>query len=112
MKFKNQLSLIFTPSVFVFLLMAIIQFGCNTNGNDKKVHESKDTIPPPDISLPGGFSDQRTLVFDSNFIHEFVHHYSKWQPYEKEIHRFYQKRNYAYAWYDQQGMIEQAWNLY
>jgi murein L,D-transpeptidase YcbB/YkuD len=87
--------------------------GCHnqTNGQKNTV-QTKDTLPPPDLSIPGGFSDQQALFFDSSFIHEFIHHYPKWQPYEKEIHRFYQKRNYAYAWYDQQGIIEQAWNLY
>jgi len=101
--------------VFYFLSAAFVSIhqSCTTNGNNNKViTQPTDTLPPPDISLPGSFSDQQSLFFDSTFIHEFIHHYPKWQPYEKEIHSFYKKRHYAYAWYDQQGIIEQAWNLY
>lgn len=97
----------------IFCAGTTFLFSCQNHSNgQKKSIQIKDTLPPPDLSIPGGFSDQQSLFFDSSFLHEFILHYPKWKPYEKEIHGFYQKRNYAYAWYDQQGMIEQAWNLY
>ncbi|MBU6158848.1 MAG: L,D-transpeptidase family protein [Bacteroidetes bacterium] len=74
----------------------------------------KDTLPSPtpDLSLPGSFSTQETLRFDSVEMQNFFHVYPQWKPYQKEVIRFYQKRQFAYAWYDRQGLIEQAWHLY
>jgi len=99
--------------ILIFYAGTTFLFSCqnHSNGQKNSLH-IKDTLPPPDLSIPGGFSNQQSMFFDSSFLQEFIHKYPKWKPYEEEIHGFYQKRNYAYAWYDQQGIIDQAWNLY
>jgi murein L,D-transpeptidase YcbB/YkuD len=107
-----QKRIILPYSLLLFFYILCFLQSCQNNSNGREQKPFSDTLPSPDLSIPGSFSDQRSLSFDSSFINEFIVHYPKWQPYEKEIHSFYQKRNYAYAWYDQQGMIEQAWNLY
>lgn len=87
---------------------------CLSNGNGKNKPLAVDTIPkpPPDISLPGSFSTQTKLKFDSTEIAIFLKEFPKLSGYEKELRRFYQKRAYAFAWFDQQGILEQAGNLY
>ena len=97
-----------------YLLFSLLLFSCLSNGKEPTRMATKDTLPSPtpDLSLPGSFSPQQTLRFDSAAMQNFFHVYPQWKPYQKEMIRFYQKRQFAYAWYDRQGLIEQAWHLY
>lgn len=95
--------------VFAFALPA-----CKSS-NGKTHDQTADTIPkkqPADITLPGNFSTQTQLKFDSTAIPAFFKQYPKLKVYEKELLNFYRQRNYAYAWFDQNGILEQAGNLY
>ncbi len=65
-----------------------------------------------DISIPGGFSDQVHLHFDSTLLSFFLQHYPAFSAFKNELQTFYSKRDYAYAWYDENGLIEQAGNLF
>ncbi|MBN8676479.1 MAG: L,D-transpeptidase family protein [Chitinophagales bacterium] len=65
-----------------------------------------------DISIPGGFSDQVQLHFDSTLLPAFLQHYPAFSTFKNELEIFYSKRGYAYAWYDKNGLIEQAGNLF
>jgi murein L,D-transpeptidase YcbB/YkuD len=65
-----------------------------------------------DISIPGGFSSQTTLHFDSTALTEFINRHPAFEIFTDDINQFYAKRNFAYAWYDEKGLIEQAGNLY
>ena len=98
--------------ISLILILFVTGIGCWSKGNGHTENNITDTIPPPDLSLPGGFSNQQSLFFDSNAMHAFLQRYPKWHTHAQEIHRFYRARKYAFAWYDQQGLIEQAWNLY
>ena len=99
---------------FFLLLSPLLLTACHINGKEPPKLSVQDTLPlpSPDLSLPGSFSSQQTLRFDSAVIPNFFHAYPQWQPYQKELLNFYQKRKFAYAWYDQQGLIEQAWHLF
>ena len=100
----------------ICLLIVLIVTGftsCkSSNGKDKAI--SSDTIPKPqpDITLPGNFSTQTKLKFDSSDIPAFFKKYPKLKQYEKELLEFYTHRRFAYAWFDSKGMIEQAGNLF
>ena len=96
------------------LLLITYTPSCTSNGNGKSNTLAVDTIPKPpaDITLPGSFSTQTKLKFDSTALKHFLEQFPKFSSYEKELRRYYQKRSYAYAWFDQQGLIEQAGNLY
>ena len=90
---------------------------CNGNSAEKNNHREKDTIPSRkesyiDRSLPGNFSDQTLLRFDSISLTAFLKKYDSLRPYLKELVSFYKNRNYAYAWFDDQGLIEQSADLY
>ncbi|NCU04181.1 MAG: L,D-transpeptidase family protein, partial [Chitinophagaceae bacterium] len=62
--------------------------------------------------LPGNFSTQTKLKFDSSAITAFFQQHPDFKPYEQDLLKFYSNRKFAYAWFDQNGMIEQAGNLF
>nr|WP_294903138.1 L,D-transpeptidase family protein [uncultured Lacibacter sp.] len=99
--------------VFSLLLLTIF-ISCGASVEKEKVIV-KDTIPakqPNDITLPGNFSTQTKLKFDSSAITAFFQQHPDFKPYEQDLLKFYRNRKFAYAWFDQNGMIEQAGNLF
>lgn len=88
---------------------------CNAKPNGT-LPASLDTLPTHtyqrDVSIPGNFSTQSTLKFDSTAIPIFIKTFPELYPYKKNIEAFYQSRNFSYAWFDRAGLIEQAGNLY
>lgn len=62
-------------------------------------------------TIPGGFSGQQSLVFDSMEIQHFLSRHPDFRSIDSNIQKFYKHRNYAFAWFDRQGLIEQAGNL-
>ncbi|MFZ9719134.1 MAG: L,D-transpeptidase family protein, partial [Chitinophagaceae bacterium] len=91
--------------------MMMLACNASSNGSSKTL---TDTLPPPiqDVSIPGNFSDQTTLILDSVSLPQFIKSFPELRPYQKEMEQFYQGRSYSYAWFDEKGMIEQAGNLY
>src|SRR5690349_6669832 len=72
---------------------------------------------PPELQLEkqavaGNFSSQAELKFDSAAVQTFLNHYPKFADYAPSLLQFYRKRNFAFAWYDRRGLIEQAGSLY
>ncbi len=65
-----------------------------------------------DPSIPGNFSTQTIRVFDSASVHQFLDSFPLLTPIAPDLEQFYKTRNYAYAWFDKNGMIEQAGNLF
>ncbi len=98
------------------LVMQLFLWGCNEKPIVLEPNQPVDSISKPkqliDISLPGGFSSQTNLQFDSAAIPKFISQYPKFKTFETRISRFYSRRKYAYAWFDQNGLIEQAGNLH
>lgn len=62
--------------------------------------------------LAGNFSDQTVLKFDSSKLESFFFKYPSLLSFKEDIWSFYKKRNFSFAWYDANGQIEQAGNLY
>lgn len=62
-------------------------------------------------TIPGNFSSQAQLTFDSTAIGPFLKRHPAFQRYAGEINTFYRNRRYAYAWFEGGGLIEQAGNL-
>jgi murein L,D-transpeptidase YcbB/YkuD len=104
---------LFSAALLLFVLLSITMTACrSTEGKGKDT--AVDSIPKPatDITLPGNFSTQTKLKFDSAAIPAFFQQYPQLKSYEKELLAFYGKRKFAYAWFDQKGLIEQAGNLF
>jgi len=111
MSFFRLFRLFFSAFSCAFMLI-----GCTGNSGKDNPVPRVDTAALPqaanDISLPGGFSEQRDLRFDSAFVSTFLSRYPAFRTFEPRIRQFYRGRNFAYAWFDGNGMIEQGSNLY
>lgn len=82
----------------------------------KHKHSKADTLKKEIVkewnkTIPGSFSDQTKLVFDSAEVIAFLKKYPAFEPYAKDINMFYSKRKFAYAWYANGQLIEQSGNL-
>jgi len=64
-----------------------------------------------DKTIPGNFSGQSKLVFDSLAIVGFFKKYPEIKNHKVQVQDFYSLRKYAYAWFDEGTLIEQAGNL-
>lgn len=69
-----------------------------------------DTIAPSDIA--GKFSGQTDLRFDSSALNAFIAKHPKFATYRDEMTKFYSPRSFAYAWQNNNGLIEQSSILY
>lgn len=62
--------------------------------------------------LAGNFSNQKVLKFDSSELDPFFFKYPSLLPFKENLRSFYGRRNFSFAWYDANGQIEQAGNLF
>jgi len=102
------------PVLFIGTFIFCLLF-TNCNNAVEKTSTNKDTIPKIsaiEMSVQGNFSAQQTLKFDSTLVEKFLDSFPQFKIFEKEISIFYKNRGYAYAWYDENGMIEPAHNLF
>lgn len=99
---------------FIFLMLTFIIFTrCNNNTNTTEVNiQDSSAASVKDKSIPGNFSPQSRLTFDSALIDAFIDSFPKFDKFRKDLDTFYYQRNFAYAWFDENGMIEPATNLY
>lgn len=105
-----------TVLFIIFISATLLWNACNNSSPktiDAKLHDTASSEQSEkDLSLAGSFSSQTELHFDSTQINLFISRYPLFKPLQTDIQKFYQSRNYAYAWYDTKGIIEQADNLY
>lgn len=95
-----------------FVLLLCIS--CNPNNGQNK-HSPKDSavaVTPNTNGFAGNFSNQQTIKFDAEKITAFFAKYPQLIDIKIELDSFYHNRQYASAWFDEKGMIEQAANLY
>ncbi len=98
----------------ILLISALITFSrCNSKKNtpEENVKDSS-AASIKDKSIPGNFSAQSRLTFDSSLINNFIDSFPKFEKFRKDLDTFYQQRKFAYAWFDENGLIEPATNLY
>jgi murein L,D-transpeptidase YcbB/YkuD len=97
------------------LLLILFAFAaCQNNENKPTNRTIRDTLPARsniDPSIPGNFSTQRVMHFDSTQVDSFLSRYPSLKEFGGDIHTFYRSRQYAFAWFDSLGIIEQAANL-
>ena len=103
----------FTGLFITTLFLSILFANCNNTTSTSSTN--KETIPKEaeqEIGVKGSFSSQTKIKFDSTNIKIFLDSFPKFKPFEKDIRNFYVSRNFAYAWYDENGLIETANNLF
>lgn len=104
---------VFTSVGACALFISIIFTNCNNTS--KTAPSINDTIPKTatkEIGIKGSFSNQTKIRFDSTLLKTFLDSFPKFKVFKKDITNFYKGRKYAYAWYDENGMIEPANNLF
>lgn len=112
MTYHSFLARLITP-----ILIVIFFINCGNTGTTATViNEIIDTTKPAlnniDRSIPGNFSLQTKITFDSSQIKIFLDSFTKFNVFKDDLYSFYRNRNFAYAWFDDNGIIEPATNLY
>lgn len=104
---KKALALAF----FFALFLSLSNCG-NTNQKQSVPQiDSTEAIDQWNETIPGSFSEQQVFYFDSAQITDFLKEHPELKSHDSNMTRFYKNRKYAYAWFDGQGLIEQAGNL-
>ncbi|WP_074493058.1 L,D-transpeptidase family protein [Mucilaginibacter polytrichastri] len=101
----------FSYLLFIVLISSFSLSSCSQNQPAKKPAKKDSLAKAWDKTIPGNFSEQVSSVFDSTQINSFVKLYPNLKTYTGDVAEFYKKRNYAYAWFENGTLIEQAANL-
>src|ERR1044072_6033155 len=101
---------------FTFFLVALCIWGCKESNNRSTPNRTKDSInkemQDAAHDLAGNFSDQSSMRFSSSRADAFFTKYDSLRNFQNDLNTFYTTRNYAFAWYNDNGLTEQASNLY
>ena len=84
------------------ILVVSILFSCKNK---------KGKVVDRDTTITKGTSFNN-LFFDSTQLAEFISSDSSLKIFEEQFLNFYKQRNYEYAWFDNTGLSEQAYNFY
>ncbi|MBB5396849.1 murein L,D-transpeptidase [Mucilaginibacter sp. AK015] len=82
--------------------------------SQQKASNPANVDTPPDQwnqSVRGNFSSQTKVTLDSTRLKFFFGKYPVLMRYAKDIEGFYRRRQYAFAWFENGQLIEQASNL-
>jgi murein L,D-transpeptidase YcbB/YkuD len=96
-------------TLFMFVLLSACH---NQSAPQEYIPPKTDTIPKPDRTVEGSFSDQSVLRLDSANINGLVNRFPLLRKYASDVKQFYRYRNFSYAWFETSGLIEQANLLY
>ncbi|WP_121810480.1 L,D-transpeptidase family protein [Mucilaginibacter kameinonensis] len=104
------------PQYIILLILSVLALSNCKNGSKKHHTLKADSLKKKMAkewtkTIPGNFSNQTELVFDSAQIVTFLQKHPDLTPYEQDLRNFYRKRKFAYAWYEKGILIEQAGNL-
>jgi murein L,D-transpeptidase YcbB/YkuD len=104
------------PISGLLLVVVACCAACQNHAPAPAAPPQKDTVPRPipekDLTIAGSFSPQKVLHFDSSQVGLFFKKYSLFKNLQPQIRKFYSSRHYAYAWFDNSGLIDQAEHLY
>lgn len=114
LKLNHHMNRFLLSTLTSFLFLAL---SCTSSTKEAgAAANTKDTIPTIKkavaSSMAGNFSTQSELRFDSAAIKDFLKKYPDFNKFSKDLNKFYQSRSFSYAWYDGNGLIEQAASLY
>jgi L,D-transpeptidase YcbB len=100
------------PVLALALLISVFSlFSCGESPQDEQPARKKKPFSWV-RNIIGNFSQQDTIFLDSTYVDRFLTSYPAFSVYKKDIKKFYSGRQYALAWFDGDGLIEQAGNLY
>ena len=97
---------------YIPLLLIIAGCSLNSCGQEIKRQVKTDSLAKEwNQTIPGNFSGQTKFVMDSTRLDAFFESYPELKNYAGRVRDFYRKRNFAFAWFDDGKLIEQAGNL-
>jgi len=103
----------FSKIVAILWIAGLASCG-NSNRTENQVNNVQDSIRATENwneTIPGNFSEQTVFTFDSTKIDSFLAKYPLFASLDSNLILFYKNRDYNYAWFDEQGLIEQSGNL-
>lgn len=104
--------------ISLFIFTTWIACDPNNPGSLWKVSHRYDTLAPSKKkvfspgAVAGNFSDQRSYRFDSTEVRNFLEVFPEFHSVGNELKKFYRQRTYAYAWFEEGVLIEQATGLF
>lgn len=96
-------------TVLLSLIFILIFSSCINTCHEPKKKKVKEIIQ--DINEIEQFNADTSLVFDSLKLNRFLNTYKSFDYLKIDLAQFYTNRNYSFAWFDENGMLEQASNL-
>ncbi len=103
MKIEISKVIFSTPIVLLTLfLFALFNIFCNPI-------KAKDSLRDSSINSKSSFNN---LFLDSIYLENFILQEDSFQKYHSEYFDFYSQRNFEFAWFDADGLTEQAHNFY
>jgi murein L,D-transpeptidase YcbB/YkuD len=110
--FRSKNTRYYRHSKYFLLFFLVIGGALSGCGQKVKQQQVTDSLTKEwNQTIPGNFSGQSEAVFDSTQINRFLKSYPVFNTYADEINNFYKRRKYAYAWFENGKLIEQAGNL-
>lgn len=102
--------------IVLFLLLGLLCLSSCKQSEKKDSKITKDSLKRRSIkewnkTIPGSFNSEQELFFDTLQIELFIKAHPQLKEYASSIRKFYNGRHFAYAWYNKNGLIEQAGNL-
>lgn len=102
--------------IVVFLLFGLLYLNSCNQSEKKATKITKDSLKRRSIkdwnkTIPGNFNSEQELFFDTLQIESFIAAHPLLKEYAASIQKFYNNRHFAFAWYNKNGLIEQAGNL-
>src|SRR5262245_26561852 len=103
-------------TIYCFILLLLCIWGCKESGSRSGTNRKKDSltkvVQDAAENIAGNFSDQRSLRFSANRLDSFFTRYDSLRSFKTDLDTFYTARNYAFAWFTDSGLTEQASHLY
>ncbi|NRF41847.1 L,D-transpeptidase family protein [Pedobacter sp. LMG 31643] len=99
-----------------FLFLGLLYLSSCNQSEKKAPKITKDSLKRRSIkewnkTIPGNFNSEQELFFDTLQIESFITAHPQLEEYAPSIRKFYNSRHFAFAWYNKNGLIEQAGNL-
>ncbi len=92
-------------TITICTLIILSNYGCKNFGKQNKQPIIQDTS----INLQTSFNN---LFFDSSNLATFINTDSNFQNFSQQFFDFYKHRNFEFAWFDTNGLVEPAHNFY
>ncbi len=91
---------------YSFIIFTLLAIGINSCKSFKRV--KRFVFRDTSITTKTSFNN---FFFDSVQIELFLNNHTEFKPYDEQFYNFYKERNYQYAWFDNNGIAEQAFNF-